>query len=202
METIHAIAVSLGLGGIVVVALAALLTPRWRSHEILAGWLPLILFVCIVFAKARYMPAYFMSIAVTLAVIPAALALRYVRADDRWRRFVSAGTFLLSPLLLIGMTGPWQSMSMTSPYMVTDYVDHEGKNGERFHLANLWRLPDNGERERLRGLNPDARPLGLALADRAAPPDLIIIPADLEGFLKDFAQNPKRAEDVFCAIRR
>jgi hypothetical protein len=194
METIHAVAVSLGLGGMVAVAFAALLTPRWRSREIAAGWIPMATFIVIVFLKARYMPAYFMCISDALAIIPAALAVRYLQAADRWRRWAARGAFLIAPLLLIGMTGPWQWMAMSSSSMVADYLDHHCRNGERFHLANLWRLLDGGEREKLRGLNPDARPLGIALQDSTSPPELIIVQANLEGFLNDFQQNPKRAK--------
>jgi hypothetical protein len=85
-------------------------------------------------------------------------------------------------------------MPMSTYSMVSDYLDHHCRNGEHFHMANLWQLPDGGERERLRGLKPDARPLGVALADPTSPPDLIIISANGEEFLDEFAQNSKRAK--------
>jgi hypothetical protein len=194
LDTIRAVAVSLGLGGIAAVALAAMLTPRWRAREIAAGWLPVVTFIGMVFVKAGYMSIAFMSIAGILAVIPVTLAFRSVQAAGSWRRVAFVGTLLLSPLLLIGATGPWQAMPMSTYSMVSDYLDHHCRNGEHFHMANLWQLPDGGERERLRGLKPDARPLGVALADPTSPPDLIIISANGEEFLDEFAQNSKRAK--------
>jgi hypothetical protein len=193
-DTVRAIGVSLGIGGIAGVVLAALRTPRWRAREIAATWLPMVVCMVLVFAKARYMSITFMGNAAMLAIIPAAMALRDIRNNSRLRHDAITVTLVLTPLLLIGMTGPWQSMPMAPSSLITDYLDHHCANGERFHLANLWKLPDDGDLEKLRGLNVDPRPLGVALADRADRPELIIISTDAESFLDEFAQNPKRAK--------